>query len=305
MVPIIQIKNLHKSFKKFKALQGVNLTVNEGEIFGFLGCNGAGKSTTIRCMLTLIKPDSGEILYKGKNINECRSEFLAAVGCIVEKPDFHKNLSLDTNLKLSAYLYGKKPSKKEILDMLALVGLEGKEAIKFKACSQGMKQRLGIAAALIHNPEIVILDEPSNGLDPRGMLELRQLILRMKNEMKKTIIISSHILSEIELIVDSLIIIDRGVNVVQGSAKELLHGSEVMVNIESMEIEHLVEKIGTTNYRADIVSVEETLITMKSTMSEVAELHRALVSLNVPIIGFYTRKKLEDLFLKLTETGHG
>ena len=301
MPPILQISNLQKSFKKFKALNGVSLSVNEGEIFGFLGCNGAGKSTTIRCLLTLIKPDSGEILFKGKNINECRNEFLSSIGCIVERPDFYKNLSLETNLKLSAMLYNKNLSKKEIYDSLELVGLKGKEKVKFKACSQGMKQRLGIAAALIHDPEIIILDEPSNGLDPRGMIELRQLILRMKNEMKKTIIISSHILSEVELIVDSLIIIDKGINVIQGSAQELLHGSDVMVNIESTETEKLVEKIKNSPYKAHIESVLENRIIMKSTMKDVAQLHKDLILMDEPVQNFYTRKKLEDLFLKLTE----
>jgi ABC-type multidrug transport system ATPase subunit len=301
MSPIIEIKNLHKSFKKFKALNGVSLSVNEGEIFGFLGCNGAGKSTTIRCLLTLIKPDSGEILFKGKNINECRSEFLSSVGCIVEKPDFYKAMSLETNLKLSAMLYGKDPSKEEIYACLDLVGLKGKENVKFKACSQGMKQRLGIAAALIHNPEIIILDEPSNGLDPRGMIELRNLILKMKNELKKTIIISSHILSEVERIVDSMIIVDRGVNVIQGSADELLHGSEVMVNIETTEPAKLIEKIKQSPYAADIESQAENLVTLKSTMKAIPQLHKDIILMAEPILSFYSRKKLEDLFLKLTE----
>jgi ABC-type multidrug transport system ATPase subunit len=301
MSPIIEIKNLHKSFKKFKALNGVSLSVNEGEIFGFLGCNGAGKSTTIRCLLTLIKPDSGEILFKGKNINECRSEFLSSVGCIVEKPDFYKAMSLETNLKLSAMLYGKNPSKEEIYACLDLVGLKGKENVKFKACSQGMKQRLGIAAALIHNPEIIILDEPSNGLDPRGMIELRNLILKMKNELKKTIIISSHILSEVERIVDSMIIIDRGVNVIQGSAEELLHGSEIMVNIETTEPAKLIEKIKQSPYAADIESQAENLVTLKSTMKAIPQLHKDIILMAEPILSFYSRKKLEDLFLKLTE----
>ncbi len=301
MPPIIEIKNLHKAFKKFKALNGVSLSVNEGEIFGFLGCNGAGKSTTIRCLLTLIKPDSGDILFKGKNINECRNEFLSSVGCIVEKPDFYKAMSLETNLKLSAMLYGNNPSKEEIYACLDLVGLKGKEKVKFKACSQGMKQRLGIAAALIHNPEIIILDEPSNGLDPRGMIELRNLILKMKNELKKTIIISSHILSEVERIVDSMIIIDRGVNVIQGSADELLHGSEVMVNIETTEPAKLIEKIKQSSYASDIESQAENLVTLKSTMKAIPQLHKDIILMDEPIISFYTRKKLEDLFLKLTE----
>lgn len=301
MPPIIEIKNLHKSFKKFQALKGVSMTVNEGEIFGFLGCNGAGKSTTIRCMLTLIKPDSGEIYFKGKNINTCRSEFLQAIGCIVEKPDFYKNMSLETNLKLSAMLYGKNPSQKELYDCLELVGLKDKEKVKFKACSQGMKQRLGIAAALIHDPEIVILDEPSNGLDPRGMIELRNLILKMKNELKKTIIISSHILSEVELIIDSMIIIDKGVNVIQGSAEDLLHGSEVMVNIETSEPANLLDKIKKSIYKNDIESIVENMISIRSTVKNLPILHKDIILMDEPIQSFYARKKLEDLFLKLTE----
>lgn len=302
MTAILEIKNLHKSFKKFKALNGVSLTVNQGEIFGFLGCNGAGKSTTIRCLLTLIKPDSGEILFKGKNINTCRSEFLSAVGCIVEKPDFYKSLSLYTNLKLSAMLYSKRPSKQEILDCLKLVGLEGKEKVKFKACSQGMKQRLGIAATLIHNPEIIILDEPSNGLDPRGMIELRNLILKLKHEYKKTIIISSHILSEIELIVDSLIIIDRGKNIIQGSARELLQSSDILVNIETPRINELIYSIQNSEYKHQIEGQEESMLILKSTLSDIPKLHQDIVNMGVPIINFYTRKKLEDLFLKLTQS---
>lgn len=300
MPPILEIKNLHKSFGKFKALSGVNLTVNEGEIFGFLGCNGAGKSTTIRCMLTLIKPNSGEILFKGKNINTCRNEFLSAVGCIVEKPDFYKSLSLYTNLKLSAMLYSKRPSKQEILDCLKLVGLEGKEKVKFKACSQGMKQRLGIAATLIHNPEIIILDEPSNGLDPRGMIELRNLILKLKHEYKKTIIISSHILSEIELIVDSLIIIDRGVNIIQGSAAELLNPQELLVTIESPNQAQLVDKIKASSFASQIENIEENAIIMKSTLTNLPSMHKEIVLMGEPILNFYTKKKLEDLFLSLT-----
>lgn len=301
MPPIIEIKNLHKSFKKFKALNGVNLTVNEGEIFGFLGCNGAGKSTTIRCLLTLIKPDSGEIFYKGKDINTCRNEFLRSVGAMVERPDFYKQLSLYTNLKLGAWLYGIKPSKKEILDLLKLVGLEGKEKVKFKACSQGMKQRLGIASTLIHNPEIIILDEPTNGLDPRGMIEFRQLILKLKNEMKKTIIISSHILSELELIVDSLIIIDRGNTVVQGSAAELLNPNEVVVTIESLEQKKLLDAIQASDYASSIESIGDTYVNLKSNINDLPQMHRDIVNMNLPIINFMKKRKLEDLFLSLTD----
>jgi ABC-type multidrug transport system ATPase subunit len=273
----------------------------EGEIFGLLGCNGAGKSTTIRCLLTLIRPDSGEILFKGRNINTCRTEFLRAIGCIVEKPDFYTSLTAYTNVKLSAMLYGATVTKKEIYDCLNLVGLTGKENIKVKNFSQGMKQRLGIALTLIHNPEIIILDEPSNGLDPRGMIELRNLILRLKNEFKKTIIISSHILSEIEIIVDSFIIIDKGVNVIQGSATDLLSQDELLVTIESPSMDRFLEKIKNSAYASQIEGSDEQSVIMKTSMNQLAIMHKDLVMMDEPIVNFYTRKRLEDLFLKLTE----
>ena len=301
MSPIIEIKNLHKSFKKFKALDGINLTVNEGEILGFLGCNGAGKSTTIRCLLTLIKPDSGDIFYRGENIKQCRNIFLQRIGAMVEKPDFYKHLSLYTNLKLGAWLYGIRPTKKEIFDLLKLVGLEGKERIKFKACSQGMKQRLGIASTLIHNPEIIILDEPTNGLDPRGMIEFRQLLLKLKNELKKTIIISSHILSELELIVDSLVIIDRGKNIAQGSAKELLNPDEVIVTLECTDHLKLIEVIKSSRYANQIETIGDSFINLKSNLNELPQMHKDIVSMNIPIINFMKKRKLEDLFLSLTD----
>jgi ABC-type multidrug transport system ATPase subunit len=301
MTPIVEIRDLHKSFKKFKALSGVNLTINQGEIFGLLGLNGAGKSTTIRCLLTLIKPSSGEILYKGQNIKNCRSTFLRQVGCIVEKPDFYISLTAYTNMKLSSYMYNMSPDKNRIFEILKLVGLEGKEYVKAKTYSQGMKQRLGIALALLHDPEIIILDEPSNGLDPRGMLELRQLIFRLKNEFHKTIIISSHILSEVELLVDSLIIIDHGKNIIQGSAKELLSSDNMLVTIESPEQERLAAVLKESSYAGQIETLEDQSLTIRAPKEQLPDLHRFLVNSGLPIHNFYTRKKLEDLFLKLTE----
>lgn len=300
--PIIEMKDLHKSFKKFKALKGVNFTINQGEIFGLLGLNGAGKSTTIRCMLTLIRPDQGEVYFKGKNTKSCRAEFLRAIGSIVEKPDFYKNLSAYTNMKLSMMMYDLKPDSERIFQLLELVGLKGKEHIKAKTYSQGMKQRLGIALAMAHDPEIIILDEPSNGLDPRGMIELRQLILKLKNEFGKTIIISSHILSEIELIVDSLIIIDKGVNVIQGSSKDLLDADNLLITIESSEHQALVEKIKASSYANQIESIEEKAILLRTDRDLLPAMHKDIVLMGEPIQNFYTRKRLEDLFLKLTES---
>lgn len=302
MTPIIEIKNLHKSFGKFQALKGVDLTVNQGEIFGFLGCNGAGKSTTIRCLLTLIKKDSGEILYKGRRVEECREEFLRKVGCLVEKPDFYKSLSAYTNMRLSAMMYGAPVTRADIYEKLKLVGLEGVENVRVKNYSQGMKQRLGIAVALIHDPEIIILDEPSNGLDPRGMIELRNLILQLKNDLKKTIIISSHILSEIERIVDRLVIIHKGINIVQGSARELLESGDLLVTIETREPKWLSGKIKNSRFKDQWISSDGNTIVMKTDMNELPDLHREIILMGEPVDNFHSVKKLEDLFLKLTES---
>ena len=304
MHPILEIKNLHKSFGTYKALNGLDMEVPQGDIFGFLGSNGAGKSTTIRCILTLIKPDAGEILFKGSSIFKNREAFLHNIGSIVEKPDFYIHVSAFTNLEMSGKMHGINPSKSKIYELLEMVGLKGKEKVKVKTFSQGMKQRLGIAQSLLHNPEIIILDEPTNGLDPNGIIDFRNIIKQLKNELNKTIIISSHILAELELMVDSFIIIDQGKKIIQGSSAELLSDKDMLVSIETESPQRLLLYLDQTEFKHNIKEINEGLLTVRIDRRFIPQLHREISNSGEPVFGFTTRKKLEDLFLSLTQTKH-
>ena len=226
---IVSVKNLNKSFKGFKALEDVSFTVFKNDVFGFLGPNGAGKSTSLRCMLSLITPDSGEIEIFGQSLHKNRHEVLSNIGSIIEKPDFYKYLSAYKNLEIMARISGKKVSKSEIEDIIQFVGLEGREKSKFKTFSHGMKQRLGIAQALMHGPDLIILDEPTTGLDPQGIVDIRELIQKLSKEQGKTVILSSHQLSEIEMIANRLVIINKGKSIIEGNVDELLNSSQMIV----------------------------------------------------------------------------
>jgi ABC-type multidrug transport system ATPase subunit len=197
---IISIQHLAKNFGSFQAVRDVNIQVNRGDVYGFLGPNGAGKSTTMRCMLSLIKPDAGDISLFGLPLASNRTQILRRVGSLIEKPDFYKFLSAYRNLDLFSRISGAPSTKKEIYNMLEFVGLEGREKDQVGGFSHGMRQRLGIAQTLLHNPDLIVLDEPTTGLDPQGIIDMRNLILRLKNEQQKTIVFSSHNLSEVEII---------------------------------------------------------------------------------------------------------
>jgi ABC-type multidrug transport system ATPase subunit len=218
---ILEVEHLKKNFGSFVAVDDLSFSVKAGEVYGFLGQNGAGKSTTIRMLLSLITPTSGSIQLFGKSINQYREEILNQMGAVVEKPDLYKYLSGYENLHLFARMSGKLISKAEINNTLALVGLEKRCHDPVRVYSQGMKQRLGIAVALVHDPEFIILDEPTNGLDPQGIADIRNLILMLSKERKKTVLVSSHLLSEIEQIADSMLIINKGRKIVEGKVNEL------------------------------------------------------------------------------------
>ena len=170
---IIEISNLSKEFKEVKAVNDLSLNVFKGDVFGFLGPNGAGKSTTIRMLLSLINPDEGEIKIFGKSLKNERISILKRIGAIVEKPDFYGYLSAYKNLEILGRISGKNVSRNRIMEVLELVGLEKRYRSKVKTFSHGMKQRLGLAQSLLHDPDLIILDEPTTGLDPQGMKEIR------------------------------------------------------------------------------------------------------------------------------------
>jgi ABC-type multidrug transport system ATPase subunit len=300
-IPILEIENLRKRFGGFQALDGLNLSVQRGEIFGFLGSNGAGKSTTIRCLLGLIAPDSGNIRFRGEPIRPGQRDFLRQVGCIIEKPDFYGSLSALRNLDISARMYGMKPGNTEMQEMLALVGLETRGNDAVKTFSQGMKQRLGIAQALLHQPELIILDEPTNGLDPKGMIDLRNILRQLKTELGKTIIISSHILSEIEQLADSFCIIDRGKTIAQGNTAEWLSEKNMLLSIETDQPDALAQHLRQSGRSVEAPKPGSNSITLTADRSDIPEIQRFLAQTGLPVYSISPRKRLEDLFLQLTE----
>ena len=297
---VIEISNLSKQYGKHKAVNNLNLSVSKNEVFGLLGPNGAGKSTTIRMLLSLIKPDAGNISVFGKSLFKERNAILQNIGCIIEKPDFYLYLSARKNLEIFARLSRISPTSKRLDEMFELVGLQGRDKDAVKTYSHGMKQRLGIAQALIHNPDLIILDEPTTGLDPQGIIDLRNLILLLKNEMHKTVVLSSHILSEIELIADSMAIIYKGEAVAQGKVNTLLSNEDLLVFIEPVDMLQLKSVLNDTRWNTLIHDADERQVSLRLSKEQIPGLTEYLLQHNVPLYAIHYRKKLEDYFLKLT-----
>ena len=217
---IIEVKNLNKSFGKKKVLNNVSLSVSEGEIVGFIGPNGAGKTTTIKLILGLQKIDSGTVVINGYDIVKDFKKAIEKVGAIVESPDLYMYLSGLDNLKMIASMYNGVDSKK-IDEIVKLVGLENRIKDKVSKYSLGMRQRLGIAASLIHSPNVLILDEPTNGLDPEGIKELRSLLKKLAKKEKMGVLISSHNLSELESFCTDVCLIKNGEILTTASIEEI------------------------------------------------------------------------------------
>lgn len=217
---LVEVKNINKKFGKKQILYDVSFKLDEGEILGFIGPNGSGKTTTIKLMLGLQSIDSGEVIIDGYNIKKDFEKAIKSVGAIVESPDLYMYLSGRQNLELIANLY-KNVSKERMEEIIKIIGLDKRIDDKVSKYSLGMRQRLGIGAALIHDPKVIILDEPTNGLDPEGIKELRELLIKLAKKENKAILISSHNLSELDNFVTSACIIKNGHVVSNTSIKEL------------------------------------------------------------------------------------
>lgn len=217
---VIETKNLTKQYGAQKSVADLNIHVRKGRIYGLLGRNGAGKTTTMKMLLGLTAPTSGEVKIWGKPLKSNEKKLLPRIGSLIESPGFYPNLTATENLRIFAVLRGV-PNNHAIRDALDLVGLPYQDKKLFSQYSLGMKQRLAIALAVMHDPELLILDEPINGLDPIGIAEVRSFIRRLCEERGKTILISSHILSEIALLADDIGIIDHGTLLEEESLAEL------------------------------------------------------------------------------------
>ncbi|SFH03833.1 ABC transporter ATP-binding protein [Pedobacter insulae] len=209
----------HFHSKKSKTLSDINLKIDKGQIYGFLGPNGAGKTTTLRLILGLLKTQQGKIEIFGQDFQSNRIDILKKVGSLIENPSLYGHLRADENLEVYRKLYG--ASKARLTEVLKIVGLDNTAKKKVKQFSLGMKQRLSVALALLPNPELLILDEPANGLDPTGIIELRELVKKLNKEHGMTILMSSHQLTEIEKMVSHVGIIAKGEMIFQGSLEEL------------------------------------------------------------------------------------
>jgi len=299
---VIKVEKLAKNFGAFEAVRDVSFTVNKGDVFGFLGPNGAGKSTTIRCLLSLIRLNAGTIQMFGKSYATHRYEILSKIGSIIEKPDFYNYLSAQKNLEIFARISGATVSTKEIHEMLEFVGLGGRGKDKTKGFSHGMKQRLGIAQTLLHKPELIILDEPTTGLDPQGIIEIRNLILRLKNEQNKTILLSSHQLSEIELIANRMVIITKGKSLVEGNVQELLNAQELTVRLELSDVNKAIPLIQQHFANVEITRINEVEISLSIEKQQVPHLNKMLGDNNILVYALEPKRKLEDFFMKIVQS---
>lgn len=299
---MLQVDHLKKYFGSFKAVDDLSFSVHEGDVYGFLGQNGAGKSTTIRMLLSLIKPTSGDIQLFEKSLFEEREYILQRIGAVVEKPDVYKYLSGFENLKLFSKLSFKSISTHQLWETLELVGLKERAHDPVRVYSQGMKQRLGIAVALVHNPDLIILDEPTNGLDPQGIADIRNLILYLSKEKRKTIIVSSHLLSEIEQVADRMLIIHKGKKVVEGKVVELLNPEKVTLELVTSNNEETLRLIGLSAWSESVRSSAHGRIVLDTDPRGVTELNKMLVQQGIGVSSLKSMNSLEAYFLSLTAT---
>jgi ABC-type multidrug transport system ATPase subunit len=292
----IETNGLTKAYGPILAVDHLDLRVDVGEIVGFLGPNGAGKTTTMRMLLGLVRPTSGSSRVLGMDTSANLAAILARTGSIIENPTFYPFLSGRDNLRVIAKITDSSPDA--IADVLEIVDLTPAAHRKFKAYSLGMKQRLAVAAALLPGPDLLILDEPANGLDPAGIVEMRRLMTRLKNE-GRTVLISSHVLHEIEQMCDRIVILNRGRIVVQGQVSTLLgaHG-KIEIRIERAgEAEAILAPVPWI----ENVAREGELLTVSAPLTRAAEINALLARQELFASEIHPREtSLEQYFLDVT-----
>ncbi|KAA6434416.1 ABC transporter ATP-binding protein [Rufibacter glacialis] len=299
--PLISTHQLTYHYGSLQILQGLNLEVPKGSIYGFLGPNGAGKTTTIRLLLGLLKPAAGTVELFGQAFVRHRVPILQRVGAMIETPSLYRHLSGKDNLEVARRMLGLE--KKRINQVLEIVRLQQDAHRPVKHYSLGMCQRLGIALALLSDPELLILDEPTNGLDPSGIREMRELLKELNQEHGKTIFLSSHLLSEIEKTVTHVGILDKGLLRFQGRVEQLqqtaLSASTLEVEVDNLL---LARELLLANGYQIISSKKQRLRVAVQEKEEAAHLNQLLVLGGVSVSGLsYAAQSLEEVFLSLTE----
>ncbi len=296
---IIKVEHISKHFGNLKAVDDLSFEVNAGEVFGFLGQNGSGKSTTIRMLLSLIHPTSGTIELFGKSLQKDRNQILEQVGAIIERPDLYPYLSAREHLQLFAKVRKQKIPSKAIDDTLQKVGLLDRAQDKVQTFSLGMKQRLGIGIALVHNPQLIILDEPTNGLDPQGIADMRKLIIALSKEEGKTILVSSHLLSEIEQVATQILILHKGKKMVEGNTKALLDPQNKIVQFKTLDDARALQVVQNSTYKASLMDRKQGVF-LKVPNTDIPQLNEFFLHAGIPIMGIEAKNSLEDYFLNIT-----
>ena len=301
----LETRQLTKTFRRRTVVDGLSLIVESGDIFGFLGQNGAGKSTTIRMLLGLVRPTSGKVIVLRHDMSRHPMRALERIGAIVEAPAFYENFSGRQNLRMfSAMSGGAEPRR--IDSVLELVTLRERANDPVRVYSHGMRQRLGIAQALLPNPELIILDEPTDGLDPQGLFEMRRLICRLRDELGLTIVLSSHLLHEVEQVCNRVAIIDSGRLLYQGSVADLVERN----NVTKLKVDRVAEAYELLSKNQLSVSRNgDSSLYLRMDCEKVAGVNSLLVKHGFNVTELSPQlESLEDVFLRLTgepRDGHG
>jgi ABC-type multidrug transport system ATPase subunit len=298
---VIKVQALSKNFGALKAVDQLSFEVEAGQVYGFLGQNGSGKSTTIRMLLSLIHPSEGHIEMFGQSLTEHRSAILEQVGAVIERPDLYPYLTAQEHLNLFAKLRKQKITSAKIEATLSQVGLLARANDKVQTYSLGMKQRLGIGIALLHDPQLIILDEPTNGLDPQGIADIRQLIKSLSKDQGKTVLVSSHLLSEIEQIASHILIIHQGKKMAEGPTSNLLDPNKTIVQIKTLNDLDAKQKLIASAYHTHLLERTEGLY-LRIPKLEIPALNTFLVASNIELVSLEAKNSLEDYFLQLTST---
>lgn len=299
---VLEVRAVKKRLGKRQIIKGISLDVEEGEIFGFLGPNGAGKTTTIRMLVGLIKPDEGSIKIAGYDIQKDREDALANLGAVVENPELYGYLSGRENLMQIARI--RKLSKVDVDEIIELIGLQDRIDDKVKKYSLGMKQRLGLGAALLGSPKLMILDEPTNGLDPSGILDFREIVKKAAKERGMSVFVSSHILSEVQHLCDRVAFINGGeIKSVESVNEEGMATEKETMVVSTTEDEKALEVIKFFDFvHTANLTDGQMIVSIKSGYSP--KLVEELVKNNVGIVEIYKRHKgLEQRYMELVEGG--
>ncbi|WP_130860585.1 ABC transporter ATP-binding protein [Gracilibacillus phocaeensis] len=295
---IVETKRLTKKFGKEMAVADLEMNIPKGEIYGFLGPNGAGKTTTIRMLLGLMRPTYGSIQLFGKDLKKERIDILKRVGSLVENPSYYPHLTARENLEAIRKILD--VPKKRIDDVLDLVRLQGAANKKVKGFSLGMKQRLGIAASMLHKPELLILDEPTNGLDPSGIIEMRQLIKSLPQQYGMTVVISSHLLSEIDQMATTVGVVSRGKMIFQDSIEAMRTFAKPLIQLKTNDNEAAWRALLANGQQADLT--ENSVAIHMQGDERVAATVKYLIEQGLSIYRVEEEKRsLEHIFLEMTK----